>query len=127
VNQSIQVYGAKRQLFLDDFNYWAAIVMGTSLLAVLSWYVLGEWGLRAQRTSSGSWMIIWFVLLTLVIISAFAAQFMGPKPSPESGNGDLLTLFFFGGGAFFYWLATVCFSPIAIKTVPPLAKYIRRW
>ncbi len=112
------------QQFRDDFNYWAQIVMGISFFAVLAWYVLGEWGPRAHRTSSGTWMLIWFCLMALVLVAAFAAVWMGPKASE---NGYALALFFFGGGIIFYWIATMCFSPIGIKTLVPGARLVRRW
>ena len=112
------------QQFRDDFNYWSQIIMGVSLFAVLAWYVLGEWGPRAQRTSSGTWLLIWFCLLAFVLAASFAAVWMGPQASE---NGYALALYFFAGGIIFYWLATMCFSPIGIKTVAPGARIVRRW
>ena len=118
------VSGTTGEQFRADFNYWAQIIMGVSLFAVLAWYVLGEWGLRAHSTSSGTWTLIWLCLLAMVLIAAFAAVWMGPQASE---NGYALDLFYFGGGVIFFWLATMCFSPLGIKYVVVGSRIIRRW
>jgi hypothetical protein len=110
--------------FGQEFSDWAMIVMGISFLAVLVWYVLGEWGPRAHTMSSGAWMALWVCLLALVLAAAFAAILLGPQATE---NSYVLALFFIGGGVLFYWIATVCFSPVGVKTIPPLATLVRRW
>ncbi|MGO4881284.1 MAG: hypothetical protein ACLP59_10720 [Bryobacteraceae bacterium] len=110
--------------FAGDFSYWSFIVAGFSVLAVLAWYVLGEWGPRAQSWSSGKWMALWLFFLAVVLVVGFVATFEGPQ---ATDNAFVLPLFYFGGGIIFYWFATMCFSPVGIKTAPPGARWVRRW
>lgn len=109
--------------FREDLNTWSMILMGISLTAALAWYALGEWGLKAFRTSDSTWMVIWVALLAVTLAGAFGAVFMGP---PAGTGGDILALYYFLGAAGFYCFATILFSPADTRYIPPLAKQIRR-
>jgi hypothetical protein len=123
VLESLGVTPAVGQTFTQDFSFWAQIGWGVSVLAVLVWYVLGEWGLRATTMSSSGWMVLWVVLLLLVVGTGMTAVFLGPQATE---NSYWLGIFYVGGGLIFYWLTTMFFSPVSIKTIPP-GSSLRRW
>jgi hypothetical protein len=110
--------------FREAFKAWATGLMIVSLLVVLVWYVLGEWGPRAHRRSDTWWVIAWLVLFAVALGAGLVAAFGGPQAS-ENEFG--LAALFCAGGVFFFWLATVFFSPVAIKHLVFPAKYVRFW
>lgn len=110
--------------FREDFTDWAMGIMFVSGIAVLIWYVLGEWGPRAQRTSGGTWVIIWLVLFVVVLAAGLIAVFVGPQASE---NELALASVFLTSGVLFFWLATVFLSPVTIKHLVFPAKYVRFW
>ena len=112
--------------FTDDFTFWALIVVGVSVLAVLVWYVLGEWGLRSTTMSSSGWTVLWVVLMLLVIGTAVTATILVGTEAAENGNWYWVGLFYVGGCLLYYWLTTVFFSAVAVKTIPP-GSFLRRW
>jgi hypothetical protein len=110
--------------FYDSFQSWARLVMALSLVATLGWYVVGQWGPKPHSTKAGTWRLIWLVGLLLVVGGGFAAFWLGPMPSH---NPHLLAIFYLVSGAFFYYAATVLFSPVNVKYAVPGSKWFRRW
>lgn len=108
----------------DEFAMWSFIVMGVSLVCMLAWYVLGEWGIKAHRASSGTYWLTWLILLVIVLGVAFVAYFEGPQPDT---NAYVLALFYFGGGFLFYYFASVFCSPINAKYLIPPSRQVRSW
>jgi hypothetical protein len=124
VPESIGVQPADGKTFSGEFNDWSLIVMGVTILSVLVWYILGEWGLRSTTMSSGGFLALWLCLLLLVIAGGVCAIFLGPQ---ASDGAYILGIWYVGVAIIFYWLLTVLFSPVAVKTIPPLATVIRKW
>jgi hypothetical protein len=104
------------------FQKWALVVMVVSLVATIVWYALAEWSFRVAVPVAQSKRWIWFLGLAVVVLGSFAAEFFGPKASL---NGHVPTLFYFVGGAGFYYLATALFSPVSYKYTPPGASSLR--
>lgn len=109
--------------FKDGFQTWAGIVAGISLLCMIVWYVLGEWGPRANKVSAAGWLITWFLLLLVVVLAVLGAFFMGPKASE---HGEILVAFYFFTGVFFYFWASVLFSPTSTKYAVPGSRMLRK-
>ena len=108
--------------YREDFRKWTQILMGVSFAATLVWYVSAEWSFRVAIPVAVSKRLIWFLWLAVTVLAAFAAEFWGPKASL---NGHIPTLFYFLGGAGFYYLATALFSPVNYKYTPPGAVFVR--
>ena len=109
--------------FGDRFQTWSAVAGGVSVLCVFAWYILGEWGPKANRIPAGSWLAIWFALLVAAVLAGVAGVFLGPEATE---NGWVLAVFYMLWGAGFYYLATVFFSPTNTKYIVPGSKLIRR-
>jgi hypothetical protein len=109
--------------FDDVYGFWCYVVAGVSLLCAFAWYVLGEWGPRANQLGSSTWMFIWLALLVVAIGIGVTAVFLGPEVGE---NAWILTLsyFLFGVGPFL--VATVLFSPLNTKYIPPGSSLVRR-
>jgi len=116
--------GVDDAVFLESFNYWSLVVMGISLLVVLCWYILGAWGPKAHSTPRGTWITIWLMGLVVTVATGVVALFFGPQASQKA---YILGLYFIGGGALFYYLATMLFSPVNIKYAIKGSKLLRRW
>jgi hypothetical protein len=116
--------GMDDAVFLESFNYWSLVVMGISLLVALCWYILGAWGPKAHSTSRGVWVTIWLMGLVVTIVAGVVALFFGPQASEKA---YILGLYFISGGALFYYLATMLFSPVNTKYVVIGAKLLRHW
>jgi hypothetical protein len=112
------------QDFLDQFNWWAMLVMGVSLVCMLGWYVLVEWAIRPHRATSGTFALTWLILLVIVIATGIIAFMFGPQASE---NPYVLALFYVLSGVVFFYLASVCCSPTNAKYLIPPARQIRRW
>src|SRR5579871_679656 len=111
------------QDFLDKFLLWSEVAGGISIFCAFAWYVLGEWGPRANQLSAGTWLAIWFALFLAVILGSMAAIFLGPEVTE---NGWVLALFYVVWGPAFYYLATVLFSPVNTKYIVPGSGIMRR-
>jgi hypothetical protein len=109
--------------FADLYETSLAEVAVVSLLCAFGWYVLGEWGPRANRISSGTWLAIWFVLLVVAAVAGTAAAIWGPQVSE---NSWVLTVSYMLVGPVFYYLATLLFSPANTKYISPGSGLIRR-
>jgi|SRR5580700_2266213 hypothetical protein len=116
-----QTYQAES--FYDDYANWSAVVGGISLFCAYFWYVLGEWGPRANTLSSGAWILVWLTLLVVTIATAMVAVFMGPA---VADNGWVVTVSYMIWGPAFFYLATVLFSPVTTKYVVIGSSVIRR-
>jgi len=114
---------ANEETFTEPLLLWAQVVMGTSLLCCLMWYVLGEWGLKPYKTQHGTWVLIWWVLLVVVLLTGILAAFMGPQATE---NGWVLAMFYLLGGAGFYYIATIFCSPVNTKYVVSGSRTLRR-
>ena len=110
--------------YRQDFFMWSQVVLGVSLILTLMWYGLGEWGLRAHRMGDGSKLLIWVVLLVIELTIVVVAVLSGP---PADFNAHVPVLIYLADGVLSFWLATVLFSPLDWKYVPPPAKLLRRW
>jgi hypothetical protein len=109
--------------FSDRFLTWAEVAGGISLFCAFAWYILGEWGPRANRLSTGTWLAIWFALFLVVIVGSMAAIFLGPQ---ATDNGWILAIFYLIWGPAFYYVGTVLFSPVNTKYIVPGSGLIRR-
>lgn len=107
-----------------SFRNWALMVMVISFLSAVAWYGLAEWNFRISTPVTPSRRLIWALWLAVTILAAFAAEFLGPQ---ASSNSYIPTLFYFLGGAGFYYLATMLFSPVSYKYTPLGASAVRRW
>lgn len=97
-------------------------VVGVSLLCALVWYVLGEWSIRSWA-SLATWYSLWFLLLLVIVAVAAVMQFVGSWKLPDTG----MNVTMFVGGAGFYYLATMLFSPFHAKFLIWPSKHIRNW
>jgi hypothetical protein len=109
--------------FGELYQTWLAVVGGVSLLCAFAWYTLGEWGPKANRISSGTWLAIWFALFVAVALGGVAAILLGPQVSE---NSWVLTVSYMLAGPVFYFLATMLFSPANTKYIVPASGFIRR-
>ena len=114
----------KAEQYRQDFFLWAQVVLGVSLILTVFWYGLGEWGLRAHRISDGTKLLIWVMLLALELVMVVVAVLQGPLADL---NAHVPVLIYLATGVLSFWLATVLFSPLDWKYVPPPAKLLRRW
>jgi hypothetical protein len=108
--------------YREGFRNWALIVMAVSLVATLAWYALAQWAFRVAIPVARSKRLIWLLWLAVTILAGFAAVFLGPAASV---NAHIPALFYFLGGAGFYYLATILFSPVSYKYTPPGASALR--
>jgi hypothetical protein len=108
--------------YRDSFQKWALIVMIISFGATMLWYSLAQWHFRVAIPIAESKRLSWYLWLAVTVLSAFAAEFLGPRAAV---NGHIPTLFYFLGGVGFYWLATALFSPVSYKYTPPGASFVR--
>jgi hypothetical protein len=69
-------------------------------------------------------VLIWFMGLALTLAGGFLAIVLGPQPAE---NPYPLDAYYLCGGSFFYYLATMLFSPVNIKYTVPGSKIFRRW
>lgn len=111
----------------EEFIVWSQLAMGVSFLAALAWYALGEWGLKAHTTSSGTWLLVWLLGLGLALAGGYIAFNQFVDQASPSENAQAAAFFYVGCGAVFYILTTLLFSPVHIKYVVPGSRYIRRW
>lgn len=109
--------------FQDLYETWSAEVAGFSLFCALAWYALGEWGPRANKLSSGGWFFVWLAGLIGVIVVGLIAVLSGPE---ASDNGWILAASYMLWGVGSYYVATVFFSPVNTKFIPPGASLVRR-
>jgi hypothetical protein len=100
---------------------WSLIVVGASFLAAVFWWVLGQLVLEAG-SGENSWVLYWWLLLILPILTAVVAAIAGPG---MTSNGILIALFQFVGGCLFYWIPTAMFSPPLVKYTPPGSRQLR--
>jgi hypothetical protein len=107
---------------------------GVSILSVFAWYLIGQWGPRAQRLSTLIWKLLWWFLLMLIVITAGFGDWYWLKQGDASKYVNHVESAWMNAagvslvaGGLFYWVTTVCFSPLNIKYMPPLARYLRRW
>ena len=103
--------------FILHFKNDSWIVMAVSLMCMLAWYVLGEWGIKPYAPS-GTWLLVWFFLLVVILGAAIAVAFMDPLNST-------VTTYYFIGGVFFFYLGSVFFSPLNAKYVVWPARHLR--
>src|SRR5262245_51792977 len=66
----------ERTEFYDQFQTWAQLVMGLSLLATVCWYVIGQWGPKPHSTGWSTWLLIWLVGLAVVLAGGFTAYWI---------------------------------------------------
>jgi hypothetical protein len=111
------------QEFSDRFLTWSEVAGGISVFCAFAWYILGEWGPRANKLSAGTWLAIWFAIFLAVILGSMAAIFLGPDATE---NGWILAVFYIIWGPAFYYLTTVLFSPVNTKYIVPGSDVIRR-
>jgi hypothetical protein len=111
------------QDFSDRFLTWSEVAGAISLFCAFAWYILGEWGPRANKLSAGTWLAIWFALFLVVIATGMAAIFLGPEATE---NGWILAVCYMLWGPAFYYLGTVLFSPANTKYIVPGSGVIRR-
>jgi hypothetical protein len=116
--------GKGANTFLDDFQNWAFVSVGVSFLATVFWYVIGEWGPAPSAGNQGSSILIWLIGLILSGVGGILGYFYGPQP--QTGL-ELLVMFYVGSAIFFYYLATMLFSPVNVKYVVPGTKLFRKW
>lgn len=141
----VLVYGPEHVLTppervdLDSFPW---IVLGSSFLAMLAWYVIGEWGIK-PHAGVGAWYATWLLLLALVAVAAFVVSFYfepvaikaiqtvndasgtvdtaGPSTIPIYPWLNVL------GAIGFFYLGCVLFSPANAKFLIWPSKHIRTW
>jgi len=111
--------------FEGDYGTWCAVTGGVSLLCAFAWYILGEWGPRANKLSSGTWTFIWLALLMVTIAVGIVAVISDPE-AEAIDNSWILTLSYMLWGPGFFFIATVLFSPVNTKFIVPGSSVVRR-
>jgi len=109
--------------FGELYEFWGGVIAGVSLLCAFVWYVLGEWGPRANKLSSMAWLFIWLALLVVAIAMGVLAVFIGPA---ATDNSWILIFSYLLWGAGFFYVATLLFSPVNTKYVVPGSSSVRR-
>jgi len=104
-------------------DYFPWIVLGVSLMANLTWYVIGEWGVR-PNASVAVFYTAWFVLLALIVTAAALAAVFEPLTFLDVVSYPWLN---FVGGLGAYYLASVLFSPNSAKFLIWPSKIVRNW
>jgi len=103
-------------------DIWPIDMLAGSLLGMLLWYVLGEWVIR-PHASATTWYGTWFALLALILGWACFVFIMESQDTSANPNP---WLHFLGGAGFFY-LASVLFSPLFAKYLIWPAVIVRKW
>jgi hypothetical protein len=110
--------------YYTQFELQAEMVLAISLLGVLAWYVVGQWGPKPHATKPATWTLIWLLDFLFVIGGAIAVFFSYPMPA---ANDQFVVIIFAVIAALSFYIATVLFSPVNIKFVVPGSKIFRRW
>lgn len=115
--------GVKLPQWLDSFKFWANWGITVSLVAILLWYVIAQWGFKVNHWSASGKRVIWslfFILPVIVIILGFVLTQQAQE------FGWIVYLFYIFNGVLSYYLATALFSPSSFKYTPLWADKLRR-
>lgn len=116
--------GISIEEWLDEFVFWGTIVVITSGIAAILWYIFGQWVMnfnRWEEVNKRSWWGLGFVPVFIAIVVACVMI-----PPADQGAWWAYGLYVFDG-LVCYYLTTALFSPNPVKYTPILATKIRRW
>jgi len=99
---------------------WPVVMWLGSLIGMLLWYVLGEWVIR-PNASSTTWYGTWFLLLALIVGCACFVTYK------ELLSPDSYPWLHFLGGMGAYYLSSVFFSPLFAKYLIWPSRIVRKW
>lgn len=122
---TVLVYGLYR-FTGDELARWPLIMLAVSLGCALIWYALGEWVVR-PTAPSGTWYATWAVLLAVIIGTAAWISFAETREALLHSDAESHPWLHFLGGAGYFYLASVLFSPTFAKFRIWPAKLIRSW
>jgi hypothetical protein len=108
----------------QDYHTGAKIVFSVSVASTLLWYVLAAKAKVKGSVETKRWMVVWWGLLGLPILSIVVALTFF-----NSRNDVLLSLtgFYILDAVFLlFWLPTATSSPKALMYVPPGSFLLRR-
>jgi hypothetical protein len=107
----------------ERYTIGVSIVVVTSLLTTLLWYLITSRSKGTQPGDVAGMRPLWGFLLLLPVLSIVAALYF------FNGSNDALlwlTALYVINASIGYWLATILGSPGLFKFVPPLAYLVRR-
>ena len=108
--------------WMESFALWALVCVGAAAAASFLWYGIGQNVFKANGGKSygkrGIWGFLFILPVCAVIFSIFLIE------EAESSLW-LAYVFFIVNGLLPYYLATLVFSPVAVKYTPIGAKGIR--
>ena len=111
-----------KEQWLESFELWALVCVGTSAVASFLWYGIGQNVFGANRGRSygkrGQWGLLFILPGIAIILSILFIE------ETESSLW-LAYLFFIANGMIPYYLATLFFSPVSVKYTPIGAEGIR--
>jgi len=122
-NSVIPPPGVKLPQWLDSFKFWANCSVTASVLAILLWYVIAQWGIKVNHWLASGKRVIWGLIFILPIAAAILG-FVFTKQAQE--GGWYAYLFYILNGLLCYYLATAWFSPLSFKYTPLWADKLRR-
>ena len=110
--------------WMESFELWALVCVGAAAAASFLWYGIGQNVFNANGGRSYGKRGLWGFLF---ILPACAVVFSILLIEEAESSLWLAYLCFVGNGLIPYYLATVLFSPVAVKYTPIGAKKIRFW
>ena len=117
-----QLSNLTKQDWIANFEFWAYICVGSAIVASILWYIFAQRVFKTDNQKSygkrGRWGFLF--LLPAVAIGASILLVEQAKSSLW-----LAYMFFIVNGLLPYYLATLVFSPVAVKYTPIGAKGIR--
>lgn len=109
----------------ESFRYWAQIGIAITMLAALTWFVLGQWffnmnsWFRANKKRT-----VWLGLFLVAALAVVPGIVLTPSAQEW---GRLAWAFYILNNLGLYYLATALFSPSSFKYVPWQSMRLRYW
>lgn len=110
--------------WIVNFQEWALVCVAAAGVTSFLWYGLGQgvFKTKTHRTygKRGWWLSLFILPAVAICVSILFI---------EKADSSLWSAYFcfFLNGMGLYYIATVLFSPVAVKYTPILAKQFRRW
>ena len=117
--------GVRLSQWLDDFKFWATVILASAAFASFLWYAIFQWGIKVNDRSSVSGKRVIWCLFFLIPISLIILGFIFTRQA--QGRGWVAYLFYILNGIVCYFLPTALFSPLSFKYTPVWAAKLRRW
>ena len=117
--------GFNMEQWMESFQTWAFVCLGTAGFAGLLWYFLAQRIFKINRWEDTQgkrpiWLLLSLLPVIAIVVSCICVE-------RTKSSLIVVYLFFFLNGLAPYYLATLLFSPSAFKYTPAGAKRIRFW